>query len=99
MSGWWGHCDGYRHLVYALHGNVCIPLTRTSQISLAQRGAVVSTKRIGRMLALIIVRRQRMGLVRALIGSILIGGDIVVLHYSAMASMRFQGMEHYCRLW
>ena len=45
--------------------------------------------------ALVVVIRSKMESPQALVGSIFIGGGIAGLHYTAMASMRFQGMDRY----
>lgn len=45
--------------------------------------------------ALVVVIRPKMESARAFVASIFIGGGIAGLHYTAMASMRFQGMDHY----
>ncbi|MDT4967638.1 MAG: hypothetical protein QOJ64_2375 [Acidobacteriota bacterium] len=45
--------------------------------------------------ALIVVIRPKMEFPRAFLGSVFMGGGIAGLHYTAMASMRFQGMERY----
>src|SRR5579864_9316264 len=45
--------------------------------------------------ALVVVSRGRMGALRAVAASILIGGGIVVLHYTGMAAMRMAAMCHY----
>jgi signal transduction histidine kinase len=45
--------------------------------------------------ALVVVIRPKMESPRAFVASIFIGGGIAGLHYTAMASMRFQGMDQY----
>jgi PAS domain S-box-containing protein len=45
--------------------------------------------------ALVVVIRPKMESRRAFVASIFIGGGIAALHYTAMASMRFQGMHRY----
>jgi PAS domain S-box-containing protein len=45
--------------------------------------------------ALIVVIRPKMESPRAFVASVFIGGGIAGLHYTAMASMRFQGMDRY----
>ena len=45
--------------------------------------------------ALVVVIRPKMESPRAFVASIFIGGGIAALHYTAMASMRFQGMHRY----
>jgi PAS domain S-box-containing protein len=45
--------------------------------------------------ALFLVSRQTMGSLRAWAGSVLMGGGIGGLHYTAMAGMRLQAMCHY----
>jgi PAS domain S-box-containing protein len=45
--------------------------------------------------ALVVVIRPKMESPRAFVASIFIGGGIAGLHYTAMASMRFQGMDHF----
>lgn len=45
--------------------------------------------------ALVVVIRPRMESRRAFVASIFIGGGVAGLHYTAMASMRMQGMHHY----
>lgn len=44
--------------------------------------------------ALVVVIRPKMESPRAFVASIFVGGGIAGLHYTAMASMRFQGMDH-----
>jgi PAS domain S-box-containing protein len=50
------------------------------------------------VVALLIVIRPKMESPRAFVASIFIGGGIAGLHYTAMASMRFQGMDRYSPL-
>jgi signal transduction histidine kinase len=45
--------------------------------------------------ALVVVIRPKMESRRAFVASFFIGGGIAALHYTAMASMRFQGMDHF----
>lgn len=45
--------------------------------------------------ALVVVIRPKMKSRRAFVASFFIGGGIAALHYTAMASMRFQGMHRY----
>jgi PAS domain S-box-containing protein len=45
--------------------------------------------------ALVVVIRPKMESSRAFVASFFIGGGIAALHYTAMASMRFQGMHRY----
>jgi signal transduction histidine kinase len=45
--------------------------------------------------ALIVVIRPKMESPRAFVASIFVGGGIVGLHYTAMAAMRFQGMDRF----
>jgi NO-binding membrane sensor protein with MHYT domain len=45
--------------------------------------------------ALVVVSRRKMGALRAVAASILMGGGIATLHYTAMAAMRLAGMCHY----
>jgi PAS domain S-box-containing protein len=45
--------------------------------------------------ALFIVSRQRMGWMRALIGSVIMGSGIAAMHYIGMAAMRLRAMCHY----
>src|ERR1700731_1930177 len=47
------------------------------------------------LVGLFVVSRREMGFMRAFIGSIFMGGGIVALHYTGMASMRTQAMHHY----
>ena len=47
------------------------------------------------VIALVVVIRPKMESPRAFVASIFIGGGIGGLHYTGMASMRFQGMDHY----
>lgn len=47
------------------------------------------------LVGLFVVSRREMGFTRAFIGSIFMGGGIVALHYTGMASMRTQAMHHY----
>lgn len=48
--------------------------------------------------ALVVVSRETMGPLRAIIGSLFMGGAIVALHYIAMAAMRLAAMCHYSPL-
>jgi signal transduction histidine kinase len=50
------------------------------------------------LVGLFVVSRREMGFTRAFIGSIFMGGGIVALHYTGMASMRTQAMHHYAPL-
>jgi two-component system, sensor histidine kinase and response regulator len=45
--------------------------------------------------ALFVVSRQEMGLWRALVGSLFMGGGIATMHYTGMAAMRLPAMSHY----
>jgi signal transduction histidine kinase/NO-binding membrane sensor protein with MHYT domain/DNA-binding response OmpR family regulator len=45
--------------------------------------------------ALFVVSRHKMGLMRALLGSILMGGGIAAMHYIGMAAMRLPAICHY----
>src|ERR1700676_4103211 len=45
--------------------------------------------------ALFVVSRRRMGLFRATVGSIFMGGGIAAMHYIGMAAMRLPAMCHY----
>src|ERR1700736_109854 len=47
------------------------------------------------LVGLFVVSRRQMSFTRAFIGSIFMGGGIVALHYTGMASMRTQVMHHY----
>src|ERR1700730_6718847 len=47
------------------------------------------------IIGLFVVSRRKMSFTRALIGSIFMGGGIVALHYTGMASMRTQAIHHY----
>ncbi len=46
-------------------------------------------------IALFVVSRQKMGFVRALVGSLFMGGGIAAMHYTGMAAMRLPAMCHY----
>jgi two-component system, sensor histidine kinase and response regulator len=46
-------------------------------------------------IALFVVSRQRMGLLTALTGSVIMGAGIATMHYTGMAAMRLAGMCHY----
>ena len=50
------------------------------------------------IVALLVVSRPLMGWARALAGGVLMGGGIVALHYTAMASMRLPAECHYSSL-
>jgi signal transduction histidine kinase len=50
------------------------------------------------LVGLFVVSRRQMNFTRAVIGSIFMGGGIVALHYTSMASMRTQAMHHYAPL-
>src|SRR5262249_26962837 len=45
--------------------------------------------------ALFVVSRDKMGMLRAAIGSVFMGGGIAVMHYTGMAAMRLSAMCHY----
>src|SRR6266567_6210688 len=47
--------------------------------------------------ALFLVSRPKMGVIRASLGSILMGGGIAAMHYIGMAAMRLPAMCHYSR--
>src|SRR6202030_1533299 len=47
------------------------------------------------LVSLFVVSRREMSFTRAFIGSVFMGGGIVALHYTGMASMRTQAMHHY----
>ena len=47
--------------------------------------------------ALFLVSRSKLGVVRASLGSILMGGGIAAMHYIGMAAMRLPAMCHYSR--
>jgi two-component system sensor histidine kinase/response regulator len=47
------------------------------------------------LIGLFVVSRRKMGFMRAFVASIFMGGGIVALHYTAMASMRSKAMCHY----
>jgi len=47
------------------------------------------------VIALFVVSRDKMGLIRALIGSIFMGGGIATMHYTGMAAMRLSAMCHW----
>src|SRR2546428_1939608 len=46
-------------------------------------------------IALFVVSRQEMGVIRAVLGSILMGSGIAAMHYTGMAAMRLPAMCHY----
>src|SRR5260370_31995940 len=46
------------------------------------------------VIALFVVSRDKMGLIRALIGSIFMGGGIATMHYTGMAAMRLPPLGH-----
>ncbi len=46
-------------------------------------------------IALFVVSRERMGLIRAVLGSVLMGGGIATMHYVGMAAMRMPAMCSY----
>jgi serine phosphatase RsbU (regulator of sigma subunit) len=50
------------------------------------------------LVALVVVSRQKMGPLSALVGSVFMGGGIVVMHYIAMFSMRLAAMCRYSPL-
>ena len=43
--------------------------------------------------ALFVVSREQMGLVRALVGSLFMGGGIAAMHYIGMAAMRWPPLQ------
>src|SRR6202035_3286796 len=47
------------------------------------------------LVGLFVVSRRKMSFTRAFVGSLFMGGGIVALHYTGMASMRTQVMHHY----
>ena len=47
------------------------------------------------VIALFVVSRDKMGLIRAFIGSIFMGGGIATMHYTGMAAMRLSAMCHW----
>ncbi|PYU30389.1 MAG: diguanylate cyclase [Acidobacteria bacterium] len=48
-------------------------------------------------IALFVVSRKKMGLVRAIVGSVFMGSAIAGMHYIGMAAMRLPAMCHYSR--
>src|SRR5713226_1377987 len=48
-------------------------------------------------IALFVVSREKMGLFRAIVGSVFMGGAIAGMHYIGMAAMRLSAMCHYSR--
>jgi NO-binding membrane sensor protein with MHYT domain len=46
-------------------------------------------------IALFVVSRNKMGLLRASIGSVFMGGGIATMHYTGMAAMRLSAMCHW----
>src|SRR6202790_461449 len=46
-------------------------------------------------IALFVVSRQRMGLLAAAVGSVIMGAGIATMHYTGMAAMRLPAMCHY----
>jgi PAS domain S-box-containing protein len=50
---------------------------------------------IASAIALFVVSREKMGLLRASIGSIFMGGGIATMHYTGMAAMRLSAMCHW----
>src|SRR5260370_5487881 len=46
-------------------------------------------------IALFVVSRQEMGVIRAVLGSIFMGGGIATMHYTGMAAMRLSAMCSY----
>jgi PAS domain S-box-containing protein len=53
------------------------------------------TSLLASAVALVVFIHPKMEFPRAFVASVFIGGGIAALHYTAMASMRFQGMHHY----
>jgi two-component system, sensor histidine kinase and response regulator len=49
-------------------------------------------------IALFVVSREKMGLLRAIVGSVFMGGGIAGMHYIGMAAMRMPAMCHYSKL-
>ena len=45
--------------------------------------------------SLFVVSRQKMGMFRASVGSVVMGGGIAAMHYIGMAAMRLPAMHHY----
>src|SRR6266849_1757590 len=45
--------------------------------------------------ALFVVSRREMGMGRAVLGSLFMGGGIAAMHYTGMAAMRLPAMTHY----
>src|ERR1041384_8736898 len=46
-------------------------------------------------IALFVVSREKMGLIRASIGSIFMGGGIATMHYTGMDALRLSAMHHW----
>src|SRR5207249_622900 len=46
-------------------------------------------------IALLVVSREKMGLLHSSIGSIFMGGGIAAMHYTGMAAMRLSAMHHW----
>jgi signal transduction histidine kinase len=82
------------HYVGMLAFRLPIPVQYDWPTALASLGAAIFSY----VVALLVVSRPKMGSAQALAGGAFMGGGIVALHYTAMASMRLSGECHYSSL-
>src|SRR5690242_10994229 len=68
-----GGSDGFRYLVHALHRNAGLPLADPGAVRLAHGLAVSGAAIVASGIALFVVSRHEMGVIRAVLGSIFMG--------------------------
>src|ERR1700686_130246 len=86
-----GTCIWSIHYIGMLAFSLPIPVLYDWPTVLLSLLAAVFTSAI----ALFVVSRQRMGLMAAMGGSVIMGAGIATMHYTGMAAMRLPAMCHY----
>ena len=81
------------HYIGMLAFRLTIPIQYDWPTVLASLQAAILASAI----ALFVVSRRRMGLFRAIVGSVFMGSAIAGMHYIGMAAMRLRAMCHYSR--
>src|SRR5207244_2741029 len=80
----WGHCDGFWHLVDALHRNAGLSLTCVGELLLADRSAVAFGGYLCLGFRVVCSEPARTGH-----GSVVMGAAVSAMHYTGMASASF----------
>ena len=91
----WRLRNGLGDLVDALHRDAGLQPAGASFLRLANGVAFAVAAIFASAVALFVVSRQKMGLARALAGSVIMGSGISVMHYTGMAAMRLPAMCSY----